>query len=575
MKFNIKNLVLPISIIASISGNCSNAVEGENITTNSIYNSNNNSNARLENIERNNNMLVNSNSAINNDKNNRRRKAFKTFKKKKGNRARKSSKELVKDIVESFGFTNNNRHDNRHNIININGVHNINIRKDFKIDTEDYYNGVLYNLAKSNNNISDDEKDYIKNIMISINETKDNWYDTTLSLSQEQNNTINNLKNIHDVFLNSFKIKSNTHNNMMCRKFEIEKQELVFDLLIRNSLTDGMYYTLLQEVNNNIFTNSYYMTSSIIDNLLKNIKSNTTDTPDEYKSFLQWLLYCGINNIISLSEDNIRNSIQQIAPINNNGNPNGVNLIDLIKSYVFKGENVNQDNISVYKRNIKVINIILKHLLQSYVNQDIVKPVAILNANNKYKMQQQVSQMLQIQSDDELQEYIENNLGYLFEKNNTNDDKRKVFMQRVNNVVKLIVDYSYKILCKKFNIQYDSNFMNYNDNIQHRLGIKCLRNSNFDFITQFYNEFTKTVNNYEDSLDNDTKTKLHEILKDSEIEKLMDDWNSFIFNYPPMVLKLQGDSNANIYNRKLSAGNSNIHSIYINNLLYNYFKPLD
>lgn len=109
---------------------------------------------------------------------------------------------------------------------------------------------------------------------------------------------------------------------------------------------------------------------------------------------MQWLLYCGINSIISLSEDNIRNSIQQIAQVNNNENQNRESIINLIESYVFKRENVNQNKIGVYTRHIKVINIILKYLFQIYVNQDIVKPVAILNANNKYKMQQQVSQML-------------------------------------------------------------------------------------------------------------------------------------------------------------------------------------
>lgn len=197
---------------------------------------------------------------------------------------------------------------------------------------------------------------------------------------------------------------------MLCRKFK--NQELIFDILTHNVLTDGIYYTLLQEINHSIFTDNYYMNVIMIDNLLNNIKSNTTNTPDEYMSFLQWLLYCGINSIISLSDD----SILQIAQINNDENQNRRNIIDLIKSCVFKGENVTQNKRSIYNRHIKVINVILKHLLQLYVNQDIVKPVAILNANNKYKMQQQVSQMLQIQSDNELQEYIENNLGYLFEK---------------------------------------------------------------------------------------------------------------------------------------------------------------
>ena len=148
-------------------------------------------------------------------------------------------------------------------------------------------------------------------------------------------------------------------------------------------------------------------------------------------------------------------------------------------------------------------------------------------------------------------------------------------MQRVNNVVKLIVDYSYKILCKKFNIQYDNNFMSNNENIQHICKIKDLSNSKFDVIKQFYNTFNEMVNNYEDSLDNNTKTKLHEHLKDSEKKELMDDWNSFISNYPPMVLKLQGDSNTNIYDEKISVNDSQMHSIYTSKLIYQHFKSLN
>lgn len=147
-------------------------------------------------------------------------------------------------------------------------------------------------------------------------------------------------------------------------------------------------------------------------------------------------------------------------------------------------------------------------------------------------------------------------------------------MQRVDNVVKLIIDYSYKILCNKFNIQYDNNFMNYNDNIQRIFKRSdTLRNSNFDLITQFYNAFKEIVNNYNNSLDNNTKAKLHEILKDSEIETLMEDWKNFIDVYSIKFLELEGDNK--IYNYNLLSGNSYVKSEFFTEFVYYHFQDPD
>ena len=267
MKFNIKNLVLSISIIASISGNCSNATKQFN-SINTLNNSANN-NTRLENVN-NNNRLITDYFKINNNKNNRNKLITDYFKNKK----------LVSNVKES---SYRRRYNRRHNIIKVPGVYNHNIRKGFTIGMKGS-NNILYNLAI--NNISKKEKDYIKNIMISVNEIKDNWYDTTLPLSQEQNDTIKNIERIRDNFLGAFKIKSSKNNNMIYKKFKSEDQKLFVDIFLHNVLDNGIYYALLQQVNHYIFIDAYYINSGMIDNLIKNIKENTTDIPDEYKSFV-------------------------------------------------------------------------------------------------------------------------------------------------------------------------------------------------------------------------------------------------------------------------------------------------
>ena len=130
----------------------------------------------IENVN-NNNRLITDYFKVKNNKNNRKNKLITDYFK---------NKKLVANVKEA---SNRRRYNRRQNILKINGVHSYNIRKDFKIHTEDP-RVELYNLAVHNDNDNQEQKDFIKNIMISVHETKDNWYDTTSQLSQEQNDTI-------------------------------------------------------------------------------------------------------------------------------------------------------------------------------------------------------------------------------------------------------------------------------------------------------------------------------------------------------------------------------------------------
>lgn len=329
------------------------------------------------------------------------------------------------------------------------------INKDFKLLYD--FTDTLRTLAKNYAN----DSEYITDIAIAIESTKNNWGKTILPCSKEQENDLKILQlmypELESLFVNLLEDEDFT-------------STLINNMCNNELLTSEIYYCILRRLNADMF-NSKDFPSNMITNVIKNIKRNTTKTPKTYKLILQWFLYCSIDKLISLFP-------QEISNISNDNK-----MMEFINSYVLNpnyeviNKNFDTQQKNYYNRYVKVTNIILDYIIQLFSEEAIIESSGArsklllnnlkekLNPGNtildlffsiKNNMNNNTlgsNYIKQVLKNDKTIKYT---LSHF--KNNGNIDLKNLLVSKIYNVKKLIVKHSYDILFNKYKvIQYNKN----------------------------------------------------------------------------------------------------------------------
>lgn len=331
------------------------------------------------------------------------------------------------------------------------------INKDFKILRENFTTVLKDNLAKNCFYKSDTtESDYINDIAISIDATKNNWDKTILPCSEEQENDVEILRLMHNelgFLFDSILMPESSYNRILY-------SSIINTIYNNDMLTSEIYYYLLRKLNNDMFHNKDF-TSNMITNVIKNIQKNTIKTPQTYRLILKWLLYCSINKVIScfpqeeinnISSDD--NAIEFVYLHVLNRNPN--------LSKIF-----NTAELADYNKYIKITNIILNYIIQSLSEEAFIESIDKRNelilqdfkenlgvSNEIFKMFNLIKKS-NVVEENSIRNVIRNNktiqraFSYIPKISNENLDIKRVIMKRIYNINKLIMQYSYDILLNK------------------------------------------------------------------------------------------------------------------------------